>query len=219
MSAAQNAADLLHLALKTACIARIMNTTTMKIITPLHSFSFALLPHSHRSYFISTPRRPLHTLTSTASTRRFKHPCKSPQFADYKFSIPVNIIIKLSTHSFRFGTGIHRSTGSFMARLPIPNHYFLTFKRYIVPIDIRVMIGMVVLEQFGVRIESFIHHLTSRSQKWHLPHKLQHNQAYILYEHISFSTCYSKTELLKMNKNFMHPSHGKLLHIIKGAKI
>lgn len=67
------------------------------------------------------------------------------QFDAYCKDLQVEVDIQPSPHTFRFGSGVHQSIGSFMARLPLPNSSFLTFKTYIVPIDVPFLIGLDVL--------------------------------------------------------------------------
>lgn len=71
------------------------------------------------------------------------------------------------------------------------------------------MIDMDVLQQFGLSTDFSTQQITSRTEQWHLSLQFRHNHAYILHEEILFSTSYTKPELLKLHKHFMHPSPGK----------
>lgn len=78
-----------------------------------------------------------------------------------------------------------------MAQLSTPNNSFLTFKKYILRIDVPFLIRIDILQQFGLIIDFFTQHLPSCSQQWFIPFRFHHEQPNILQKHIPSSTFYA----------------------------
>lgn len=111
------------------------------------------------------------------------------QFEAYQSYLEHNTKLTQSSHSFLFATGVHKRSGSFMARLPIPVNSFLCSKTYNVPIYVPFLIGMYVLKQFRPIIDLPTQLLTSQTQNWKLPLFYKHGHLYIQHTLEKFTTC------------------------------
>lgn len=126
---------------------------------------------------------------------------------------------KPKPHISFFCAGIHTSPASFLALLPITDSLFLCFKTYFVHSDVLLLIGINVLIQFCISIDFSTQSLTSKSQNWKLQLFYRHGHAYIHHTLPTFTTCYKKQEEpLKLPKQFIQRSPGKIFNILKRAR-
>lgn len=124
---------------------------------------------------------------------------------------------KKSSSSFRFGDGVHNSLGIIQFRIPLPNRDYLHIDVDVVMPDVPLLIGLDILDQEQLIPNNVENELQSSIYGWSIPIKRKHGHLYITWnENICLFT---RQELLKMHRNFYHPSASKLFSLLKRSKL
>lgn len=88
------------------------------------------------------------------------------QFHAWKKHVSTTIKTRPSPHNLRFLKGSKQSSGSFIARIHIPQSTFLVFKTYIVRIDVSILTSLSVVYEFGLCIDFEYNSPKSNKQQW-----------------------------------------------------
>jgi len=124
-----------------------------------------------------------------------------------------------SKEGFRFGKGSTKSMGILEMRIPIPNKQFIQASVNVVDTQIPFLVGLDMLDEFGIMVDNVDNVLHCKKENWKAP--LVRKFGHIFYEwdclpgkHVIL---YTERELVKLHRNFFHPSATKLFEILKKA--
>jgi hypothetical protein len=136
--------------------------------------------------------------------------------AYYKF-LGIPFALSISQRVFVFGMDKRNSLGNLHMRLPTPNGSFIMLEVYVVPKNVPMLLGLDVLDKFGLCADTVHNVLHCTAEDWNLllVRKLGH-----VYPEWSASDrfLYTKSELQKLHRNFSHPSTQNLFAFLKRAK-
>jgi hypothetical protein len=101
-------------------------------------------------------------------------------------------------------------------RLPTPNGSFIMLEVDVVPTNVPMLLGLDVLDKFGLCADTVHNVLHCTAEDWNLPlvRKLGHVYQWSATDRI----LYTKSELQKLHRNFSHPSTQNLFAFLKRAK-
>lgn len=125
--------------------------------------------------------------------------------------------LRPSRSSFRFGDGTHRSLGMISIRIPTPNAGNIHVDVDVVNPDVPLLIGLDLLDREQLIPNTVDNVLESRIFGWKIPITRKNGHLYVTWgDNI---TLFTRQELVRMHRNFYHPSSGKLLALIRRSKI
>jgi hypothetical protein len=120
-----------------------------------------------------------------------------------------------SRRAFRFGSQVVCSVGQIEFHLPV-GESFISFQAFIVPIDVPLLLGLDVMQSYGMKLCTKTNSLSGSG--WTVPlHHVNGHLMLPLPNSIS-DIHFSKLELVRMHNGFHHPSAGKLYIILQRAK-
>lgn len=139
--------------------------------------------------------------------------CKHP-FDAYCKCLKRVPTVKISVHAFKFQTGVHKSIGKCITRLPLPNKTFLGFQTNVVPINIPFLIGIDLFKWFSLQLYSPNNTLYNSSKKRELPPIFMNGNKYIRTTENPNTSNFTK---LRIHRHFTHHKAGTLLKLLKRA--
>jgi hypothetical protein len=102
-------------------------------------------------------------------------------------------------------------------RLPTPNGSFIMLEVDVVPTNVPMLLGLGVLDKFGLCADTVHNILHCTTEDWNLPLLRKLGHVYLEW----FATdriLDTKSELQKLHSNFSHPSTENLFTLLKRAK-
>ena len=121
----------------------------------------------------------------------------------------VKFKMKRSSRSFMFGNHIHKSLGRMVMYLPTTNGP-VPFEVDIVAIDVPLLFGLDFMDRHQA-IPNIVRN-QFEAESWSIPITRKHGHLYVEW---SYATNYTEGQLLKLHRQFHHPSTGKLMNILK----
>jgi hypothetical protein len=120
-----------------------------------------------------------------------------------------------SKRTFAFGVDRRKSLGILQVRIPTPNNSFILLDADVVKTNIPLLVSLYALDKFGLTADTARNVLCCPQHNWETPliSKLGH-----IYLEWPGGDCilYTKAELQKLHRNFVHPSQEKLYALLKG---
>lgn len=110
---------------------------------------------------------------------------------------------------------MYASHGKIPIRIPTPNGSFLQVKMDPVSDDVPCSLGLDILDQ-EKHADNFHNVLCSYKFGWKIPIKRKYDHLYVTWE--TNEVIFTIPELIKLHRNFSHPSAGKSLKLKKRAK-
>ncbi len=117
---------------------------------------------------------------------------------------------------FRFGDGSYPSLGSTEIRIPIRNGSFLSMQLAVVSADVPMLLGLDVLDSERLVANNVTNELQAQLSGCSMLLKRKFGPLYLCWG--AKEVMYTKPELVKLHRNFRHPSTGKLYEDIKRAR-
>jgi hypothetical protein len=109
------------------------------------------------------------------------------------------------------------SLGILHMRLPTPNDGFIMLEADVVPTNVPMLLGLDVLDKFGLCADTVHNVLLCTAENWNLP--LVRNLWHVYLEcSATDRILYTKSVLQKLHRNFSHPSTQNLFALLKRAK-
>jgi len=122
-----------------------------------------------------------------------------------------------NNNSYRFGVDRQDSLGSLTIQVPTPKGSFMALKVDVVPADVPFLIGLDVLDHFGLTLNSVENSIQCPSGEWEMPVVQKLGHAYIEWG-TEKKVMFTKSELLRLHRGFQHPADNKLLNLLKLAR-
>ena len=124
---------------------------------------------------------------------------------------------KKNKRKFRFGDDKQKSLGTINVRIPIQGYRIIVEKVDVVPVDVPFLIGLDFLDKYKLYVNTLENRLSGPDLNINvsLTRKLGH--IYMEWKRID-KILFTKRELIKIHRNFSHPSNDKLLNLLKLAR-
>lgn len=116
---------------------------------------------------------------------------------------------------FKFGTGTHKGTGTFMAQIPLPNGPFFKHETAVVPIDAPFLVWIDVFMTERLQLDLKHNQLRDYENIWTLILLLANGNIYIYHKHKPDNCCFTRTEFTKMRKHFVYTCLWKIFNLLK----
>jgi hypothetical protein len=109
------------------------------------------------------------------------------------------------------------SLGILHMRLPTQNGSFIMLEVDVVPTNVPMLLGLDVLDKFGLCAVTMNNVLLCTAEDWNLPLVRKLGHVYLEWS-ATDRILYTKSELQKLHRNFSHPSTQILFALFKRAK-
>jgi hypothetical protein len=123
--------------------------------------------------------------------------------------------LKPSSCRFKFGSRSEPAVGRIGIRIPTPGKP-LEFQCDVVESDVPLLIGLDTLDKYGLNVMSVEGILQSTTEKWHMPMQRQKGHIYLQWDP-GVELFFTRAELIKVHRQFHHPSTNKLMNLLKRA--
>jgi hypothetical protein len=117
----------------------------------------------------------------------------------------------------RFGVDCQQSLGILSIRLPTHDS-FLVINVDVVPVDVPFLVGLDVLDAFGLTVDTVENTLKAPKSGWSIPLVRKLGHVYLEWQPKD-RILYTRSELTKLHRGFFHPTSKRLLELIKRAKL
>jgi hypothetical protein len=118
---------------------------------------------------------------------------------------------------FRFWGGKPISLGILHMRFPTQNDSFIMLEVDVVPTKVPMLLGLDVLDKFGLCADTLHTVLHCTAEDWNLPLVGKIGHVYVEWS-ATDRILYTKSDLQKLHRNFSHPSTQNLFALLKRAK-
>ena len=85
------------------------------------------------------------------------------------------------------------------------------------PIDVPFLLGLDIFLEHALTLDFKSNTIRGKDNHWAIPIHYNHGHAFILPRTSPLCTHFTKQDLMKLHKHFMHPSTGKLYNLLKRA--
>lgn len=119
---------------------------------------------------------------------------------------------------FRFEVDRQKSKGMLPIRVPVPDGSMMILNVYVVPVDVPLLIGPDILDNFKLIVNTVDNTLDSRLAGWSIPLHRKIGHIYLPWKEDD-KVLYTKSELLKLHRGFHHPAARRLHALLKRAKV
>jgi hypothetical protein len=146
------------------------------------------------------------TLIGLAKARAY---CK---FLGIPFALSITKLVVV------FGVDNRNSIGILHMRLQTPNGSFIMLEVYVVPTNVPMLLGLDVLDKFGLCADTVHDVLHCTAEDWNLPLVRKLGHVYLEWS-ATHRIIYTKSEMQKLHRNFSQPSMQNLIALLKRAKL
>jgi hypothetical protein len=112
---------------------------------------------------------------------------------------------KPNNNVYLLGEDRRRSLGSIPIRIPTSLNAFIEVTADVVSADIPFLLGLDTLRKFGINVCLSTNQLRCIDQQWNVSTEQKHGHLYIRESNLA-SVLYTKSELVKLHREFFHPS-------------
>jgi hypothetical protein len=125
--------------------------------------------------------------------------------------------LSITKRVFVFGVDKRNSLSILHMQLPMPNGSFIMLEVDVLPKKVPMLLGLGVLDKFGLSADTvhIVLHFTAEDWKLPLVRKLGH--VYLEWS-ATDRIIYTRSKLQKLHRNFSHPSTQNLFALLKRAK-
>jgi hypothetical protein len=120
-----------------------------------------------------------------------------------------------SRSRFKFGASSERSLGKISIEIPTPGSP-IHINCDVVKSDVPLLIGLDILDKYGLNVLSVEGLLQSTTEHWTIPMQRLWGHIYLQWDP-GIQLFYTRAELTKIHRHFHHPSTEKLVNLLKRA--
>ena len=118
---------------------------------------------------------------------------------------------------YRFGVDERESLGSIEIRIPLPGFAFIPIQVDVIPTNIPFLLGLDTLDKCKMYFDNTTNKLVWPKGNWEHPVVRKLGHAYVEWKP-SDQILFTRAELLRLHREFQHPSDDKLLSFLKKAR-
>ncbi len=140
-----------------------------------------------------------------------------PAYKRYCAFIHFPIDLAPSKEKFKFGDITHESLGSTVIRFPVDAEgNYLEYETYVVNLDLPILFGLDKMKKHKWYVNEVTNELCNYDQP-DMKMQLTFKKGHLYLEWNTKYAFFSKSDLLKMNKRFAHPTAEKLAALLRRA--